>query len=39
VRATLDHVPSQQFAAVYGDWAEELLHFCRLTDIEAMVDR
>lgn len=39
VRAILDHVLSQHFAAVYGDWADELLHFCRLTDVEAVVDR
>lgn len=39
VRAILDHVLSQHFAAVYGDWADELLHFCRLTGIEAVVDR
>jgi len=39
VRAILDHVLSQHFAAVYGDCADELLHFCRLTDVEAVVDR
>jgi L-fucose isomerase-like protein len=39
VRRILDHVLSQHFAAIYGDWAEELVHLCRLLDIEAVADR
>jgi L-fucose isomerase-like protein len=38
VRAILDHVLSQHFAAAYGDWAQELMHLCRLLDIEAVLD-
>jgi L-fucose isomerase-like protein len=38
VRAVLDHVQSQHFAAVYGDYVEELVHLCRLLEVEPVVD-
>jgi L-fucose isomerase-like protein len=38
VRRVLDHVLSQHFAAVYGDWADELVHLCGLLDVEAVLD-
>jgi L-fucose isomerase-like protein len=38
VRAVLDHVLSQHFAASYGDHTCELLHLCRLLDVEAVAD-
>ena len=38
VRSILDHVQSQHFAAVYGDYAEELVHLCYLLDIKPVVD-
>jgi L-fucose isomerase-like protein len=38
VRAVLDHVLSQHFAAAYGDWAQELVQLCRLLGIEAVLD-
>jgi L-fucose isomerase len=38
VRSILDHVQSQHFAAVYGDYAGELLDLCYLLDIETVTD-
>jgi L-fucose isomerase-like protein len=38
VRSILDHVQSQHFAAVYGDYVEELKNICYLLDIKAVVD-
>ena len=39
VRSILDHVQSQHFAAVFGDYAEELLDLCYLLDIKPILDR
>ncbi len=39
VRRILDHVQSQHFAAVFGDYVDELLDLCYLLDIKAIVDR
>jgi len=39
VRCILDHVQSQHFAAIFGDYADELLDLCYLLDIKAVVDR
>ncbi len=39
VRAILDHVQSQHFAATFGDYAGELADLCYLLDIEAIIDR
>jgi L-fucose isomerase-like protein len=39
VRRILDHVQSQHFAAVFGDYADELADLCYLLDIEPVVDR
>ncbi len=38
VRRILDHVLSQHFAAVYGDYVEELINICHLLDIKAIAD-
>ena len=38
VRSILDHVQSQHFAAVYGDYVEELKNICYLLDIKPVVD-
>ncbi len=38
VRGILDHVLSQHFAAVHGDWAGELVHLCGLLGIEVVLD-
>jgi L-fucose isomerase len=38
VRRILDHVQSQHFAAVYGDWADELDSLCALLHIKAVRD-
>jgi L-fucose isomerase-like protein len=38
VRRILDHVQSQHFAAVQGDYAAELLDLCSLLDIKPVVD-
>jgi hypothetical protein len=38
VRQVLDHVQSQHFAAVPGDWLEELKDLCYLLGIKAIVD-
>jgi L-fucose isomerase-like protein len=39
VRSILDHVQSQHFAAVFGDYVEELLDLCYLLDIKPVLDR
>lgn len=39
VRSILDHVQSQHFAAVFGDYGDELVELCRLMNIRAVVDR
>jgi L-fucose isomerase-like protein len=39
VRSILDHVQSQHFAAVFGDYADELQDLCYLLGITAVVDR
>jgi L-fucose isomerase-like protein len=39
VRSIMDHVQSQHFAAVFGSYADELVHLCRLLGIKALVDR
>jgi hypothetical protein len=38
VRSILDHVQSQHFAAVFGDYAGELVELCNLLNIKAVVD-
>lgn len=38
VRSILDNVLSQHFAAVYGDYVEELLNLCYLLDIKPVLD-
>jgi len=38
VRSILDHVQSQHFAAVYGDYVEELQDLCHLLGIKAVLD-
>lgn len=38
VRRILDHVQSQHFAAVFGDYADELEYICRLLGIRAVRD-
>lgn len=38
VRQILDHVQSQHFAAVYGDYVEPLLDLCALLDIKVVAD-
>jgi L-fucose isomerase-like protein len=38
VHSILDHVQSQHFAAVYGDYVEELVNLCRLLDIKIVLD-
>ena len=38
VRSILDHVQSQHFAAVYGDYVQPLLDLCTLLNIRAIVD-
>lgn len=39
VRSILDHVQSQHFAAVYGEYTNEMIDLCNLLDIRAVVDR
>ena len=39
VRSILDHVQSQHFAAVFGDYVDELVNICYLLDIKTIVDR
>jgi L-fucose isomerase-like protein len=39
VRRILDRVQSQHFAAIFGDYADELLDLCYLLNIKAVVDR
>lgn len=39
VRDILNHVQSQHFAAVRGDWADELIELCDLLGIKTVVDR
>jgi L-fucose isomerase-like protein len=38
VRKILDHVQSQHFAAIFGDYADELVDLCRLLDIKVVLD-
>jgi L-fucose isomerase len=38
VRSILDHVQSQHFAAVHGDYVEELVDLCGLLGIKAVLD-
>jgi len=38
VRNILDHVQSQHFAAVYGDYVQPLLDLCSLLDIKVVAD-
>jgi hypothetical protein len=38
VRSILDHVQSQHFAAVFGDYAAELADLCYLLGIRTIVD-
>lgn len=38
VRSILDHVQSQHFAAVFGDYVEELVDLCYLLDIYTVLD-
>jgi len=38
VRSILDHVQSQHFAAVYGDYVQQLLDLCSLLNIKAIAD-
>jgi len=38
VRRILDHVQSQHFAVVFGDYAKELKHLCDLLQIKAIID-
>lgn len=38
VRSILDHVQSQHFAAVFGDYADELMDLCYLLDIRPVLD-
>jgi L-fucose isomerase-like protein len=38
VRKILDHVQSQHFAAVYGNYVKELVDLCYLLDIEVVLD-
>ncbi len=38
VRSILDHVQSQHFAVVYGDYTEELKDICYLLDIKMVLD-
>jgi hypothetical protein len=38
VRNILDHVQSQHFAAVFGDYADELVDLCHLLDIKVVLD-
>jgi L-fucose isomerase-like protein len=38
VRSILDHVQSQHFAAVFGDYVQELVDLCSLLDIKPVLD-
>jgi hypothetical protein len=38
VRNILNHVQSQHFAAVYGDYAAELVELCHLLEIKVVLD-
>ena len=38
VRSILDHVQSQHFGAVFGDYADELAELCYLLDIKTVID-
>jgi L-fucose isomerase len=38
VRRILDHVQSQHFAMTYGDYSAELVNFCKILGIRAVVD-
>lgn len=39
VRSIIDHVQSQHFAAVFGDYVDELVNLCYLLNIKPIVDR
>ncbi len=39
VRSILDHVQSQHFAVVYGNYVDELVDLCGMLSIRAVVDR
>jgi L-fucose isomerase-like protein len=39
VRSILNHVQSQHFAAVFGDYGDEMVELCRLMDIRVIADR
>jgi L-fucose isomerase-like protein len=39
VRSILDHVQSQHFAIVYGNYANEIQNLCNLLNIQTIVDR
>ena len=38
VRSILDHIQSQHFAAIFGDYASELVELCHLLDIKVVLD-
>jgi hypothetical protein len=38
VRRILDHVQSQHFAVVFGDYAQELIELCNLMGIKTVID-
>jgi L-fucose isomerase len=38
VRSILNHVQSQHFAAIHGDYVDELVDLCYLLDIKAVLD-
>jgi L-fucose isomerase-like protein len=38
VRQILDHVQSQHFAVVYGDFAQEMIELCHMMDIKTIID-
>jgi L-fucose isomerase-like protein len=39
VSMVINHVQSQHFAAVFGDYADELIDLCYLLNIKAIIDR
>ena len=34
----LDNVPAQHYSMVYGDWADEVRHLCRLLNVELIYE-